>query len=172
MEDRKDYYTRTFVDMLTTLELELVQHDDGIGIRDLYNDDWTFNERFDDALDVVDYISEDIDSNIKDQFLEVVRVEHDLGDEWDEHSNGEFSYEAMLSFMDKHDALKDEWSFLIYSPTEMLLNHLGDVDLELAMELTKAHSLEQRVVYGISGDKDNTEHKAEYHDFKRDVVER
>lgn len=144
-EYKKDYYTRTFIDMLTTLELELVRYEDGIGIRDVYDEESDFGERFDSAVDVVDYISGEI-NDIRWLYEAAVR-DYGLEDEWNEFCGGTFSYEAMLSFIDKHEDFKEDWAFLFYEPTEMLLKHLDDVDLELAMELTNELSMDYSKVF-------------------------
>lgn len=151
-EYNKDYYTRAFVDMLTTLELELVRYEDGIGIEDMDDVLTTDNERFDDAVDVVDYIRGTIDDAVIDQFLNAVdasslREAWDNYSGWKERSGEEFPYDKMLSFMDEHEAFKTEWQFLIYEPTDMLLKHLDDVDLDLAVELTNELNIDYNQVF-------------------------
>lgn len=144
-EYKKDYYTRTFIDMLTTLELELVRYEDGIGIRDVFDDESDFGERFDSAVDVVDYISEEID-DIRELYEEAI-LDYGLEDEWNEYCGGTFSYEAMLSFMDKNEDFKEDWVLLVYEPTEMLLKHLDDVDIDLALEIVNEQSMDYNKVF-------------------------
>lgn len=145
-EYKTDEYTRIFVDMLTTLEYELVPKGDSIALKQMYDDEyWEYEDGdvVEDATDVVDLLYGEMEDEIRDSFLFSIE-EGDWVDDWERHCDGEFTFENMLSYMDGNKDFKEDNEFL-YSVTETLMNHLDDIDLELAVELTKSAPVEQRI---------------------------